>query len=398
VFDGATYVDTGIKLLADGINPGWTIVADIEYADTAANATMLCAMQEDGYMGFKVKYANGATVQWGTNTLSADSGLQREMIVLRHESGSRNVTAYISRVGEMQIGSAVLSKTVDTVTDCTLILGAAKSDAGVFENYAKGILHSCQIWYGDLGDTVCQQIASWPRETYKLEAGTFGAYKLASDETQRSNIDFIFASGLSPLHAMNSKATNVGGYPASSMHQWMTQRVLPALPLTFRSIAETCRIKCMLYVDGTNYELETLDAKVFLPSFMDLDSAQREPQVYEGEKHIPYIIDNASRIKFNGPAKIPRDGCNVFRGNNDPSLNADNNVQDGDLWFDIEASPNGVGKLRVNGAWFTSTHLFCRTSSVSNTTYFAAILYYGTLNHTGVSAASKCVVVPRICI
>lgn len=395
--DGETYLDTGIKLLSGGIGEAWTLVADLEYSDTIADATMLCCMQEDGYMGFKVRYVNGISVQWSTNSYGAGQTTYREIVVLRHEAGSRNLKVYSSKLADMQTGYGELTKIIDTQTDCTLVIGAAKSDAGVYYDYAKGILHSCRIWYGDLGDTDCRRIASWPRETYKWEAGTFGAYKLGDDASKSTNIDFICASLLSRPHRMNPTSTNEGGFPETEMLQYMLARVVPALPRIWQKMMQECVVNYMMYVDGENHNIESFKTKIWLPSYIEIQGGTSEPWIYEGATHIPYFTAMQNRVKFAGPDKLPREGFAYFAQETDPALNAANNVQDGDVWYN---NTEGVTRsyLRYKGDWFAAVSFWLRGASILYGTSFCSVNWYGAVLTYGHDATYTLGFCPRFSI
>jgi len=395
VMDGATHLDTGVKLLEGGIAEAWTLVVDATFTGTTSDATAVCCMQEDGYMGFKVKYTNGMSIQWGTNSYGTGSSTNREIAVIRHEAGSRNVKVYASRLNEMTIGYSELTKLIDTECDATLVLGAAKSDAGSYYDYATGVLHSCRIYYADLGDAVCRQIACWPRETYKVEAGTFGAYKLASNASQKTQVDFIFASLLSRYHRMNPTNTNEGGFEASEMYEWMQKRVLPAFPAVWRRMMEECTINCMQYVDGTNHSISSMKAVIWLPSYIEFQGGTSEPWIYEGAEHIPFFTNGQTRFKFQGPDSIPRDGYATFSSPDDPTLDPSNNIQEGDVWLDTNDSSRGY--LRKDGKWLAAYNFWLRGASVTYATNFCYVSYSGNVG-TNCYAAGVYGVCPRFSI
>lgn len=372
-FDGNTYHDTGIKLFENGIGDPWTLVVDATFTKATADSCLLSCMQEDGFMGFKVKYVNGMSVQWSTNSLGTASATDRELVILRHEAGSKNLKVYASKPASMEIGYSELTKLIDTVTSKTLILGAAQSDTGGISDYAEGVIHSCRLWYGDLGDTVCRKMALWPLETYKWEVGTFAAYKLAEDASKNTQIDFICASLLSRYHRMNATGTNAGGFPETEMYEWLVKRVIPALPDVWQEMMEECTVNYMEYVDGTAHNIGTFSAKIWLPSYIEMQGGTTEPWVYEGEDHIPYFTSNEMRAKFKGPDMLPREDYQYFSQETDPAAVASNNVQDGDMWYN---STSGITRtyLRVKGDWFAANYFWLRGASI---TYAAGFCYVG---------------------
>jgi hypothetical protein len=96
----------------------------------------------------------------------------RELVVLRHVKGEKNLRVYMSIPQNDDIDVAELSKSIDTVTNSTIVLGS--DNAG--ENFAKGHLYRCKIWYDDLGDAECRKMAAWPREEIYYEITSSGKY------------------------------------------------------------------------------------------------------------------------------------------------------------------------------------------------------------------------------
>ena len=366
--DGATYVDTGIHLLKNGISDAWTVVADVTFDDTTADQTMLCCMQEDGYMGFKLKYSSGASVQWGANSYNSNSTTFREIMVIRHEAGSRNVKVYSSKAYTDAPEFKELTKAIDTQSDVTLILGANKTDAGVINNYAKGVIHSCRIWYGDLGDTDCLNIVRWSRKTYLFEVGGFGNYTLTTDAAQPTNVDFICASLLERELPMNADRTNTGGFDDMPLFSWLQNRLYQAFPEVWHQIMKQSNIKYVRYVDGTNGEIESANAYLWIPAAREILNTTTEPWVYEGE-WVTFFTDAISRMKFRGIA-LP-DGHSKFISDTDPATDPSNNVKEGDFWR--STSKWDPGNIRYNGKWVPSNAYYFRGSAITRNDSFGHI-------------------------
>lgn len=388
--DGSTYRDTGIQLLKDGIDTAWTIVCDVQFDDTTTDGTLLCCMQEDGYMGFKVKYTGGPSVQWGTGSYNSGATTYREMMVLRHIAGSRNLMVYSSAQYTDAVVVRELTKTIDTQSDVHLYIGATVTDGGQVGNYGKGTIHSCRIWYGDLGDADCRKIANWPRETYTFEVGNMGAYKLQSSSVTNTSIDWICASLLERTHQMNTTNTNAGGFggdennQASLMYRWLHARVYPAFPETWRQIMKECNVKYNRYVDGTNSDIGSVGAYVWIPSYIEMQGGTAEPWAYEGS-WVTYFTNNYERIKFRGHA-VPEGSTRYVTGT-DPASVSGNTVKDGDVWIDTSAS--SIGKLRVNGAWLAAAYFWLRGATVTYSTNFCYVGNYGYVANNGSGASNS---------
>ena len=366
VFDGTNMVDTGIDFLKNGIEAGWTLAVDFEFKATTANAVLMSLWQDDGYMGFKLRYSNnGPTMVWGSNSYASQQGTNREIMVLRHMPGSQMIYCYSSNTGNMTIGLTTILKTIDTQTNHHLIFGCDQNDAGGYSDYAEGIIHSCKVWYADLGNAECQKIVAWPREKYCVETTGYAQFQLTDDSSKYTDVDFIGAGELMRTHRMNATSTNANGYGATEMAQWLEARVLPAFPKQWRSVMQMVKVPYVNRVENNVGEVLSMNAKVFLPSLADVSSRTDEPWIYEGT-FAPWFIDNPHRAKFRG--HWPREGAQYFSGNTDPALLEANNVQDGDCWQD---TGNGsTMNLRVDGEWLSAAYFWLRGAILTNTTYF----------------------------
>ena len=385
-FDGVDdYTDTGLDFLKNGIADGWTLAIDFEFTGTPSNnATIMSLWQDDGYMGFKLKYNTsgtaGPSMVWGTNAYNSQQGTNREIMVLRHMPGSQMVYCYSSNTGNMTIALTTIQKTIDTQTTKHLLLGCDQNDSGEKINYAAGIVHKLHVWYDDLGNTECQKIAAWPREQICEEFTGYGQFQLAADNTKYTEADFLAAGLLKRIHRMNATNTNADGYGATEMVDWLEDRVLPAFPMQWQLIMQEVKVPYVNRVSNNVGEVLTIDAKVFIPSHGDVTSQTSEPWIYEG-KYASWFTGNPQRTKYRGA--WARDGAQYFSQNTDPSLLEANNVQEGDVWIDTGNS--SIGKLRVGSGWLSAYGWWCRGAYLSNTTYFWFVYYSG---YTGTNFAS----------
>lgn len=393
VLDGATCIDTGIQPFANGIADPWTLVVDLEFSEKTSEQTALCCLQEDGYMGFKVKYNGGPSIQWSTNSYNSGATTYREIMIIRHKAGSRNVVVYSSKAYTDQIDTQELTKTIDTQTNAHLYIGATVTDGGQQGNFATGVIHSCRYWKGDLGDTDCRKIVSWPRETYIFEVGNFGAYYLANNSIQKTSVDFICASILERLKQMNTTSSNAGGFSAMPLYTWMQNRLYKAFPQEWRLMMKNCTVKGNQYVDGTNGNVQSFTAYLWVPSYNEMQGNNAEPWLYEGE-WVTFFTNNQTRIKFQGYA-LP-EGYSIFTSGTDPAQNAANTIKEGDLW--INTSESSRGYVRRNGAWFAAYHFWLRGASVAGATNFCFVGNYGVVSYAGHYAANTIGVCPRFSI
>lgn len=391
--DGATCIDTGLQPFKNGIADPWTLVVDLEFSETTSEATALCCMQENGYMGFKVKYNGGPSMQWSTNSYNSGATTYREIMVMRHKAGSRDVTVYSSKAYTDQIETLPLTKTIDTQTDAHLYIGATVTDGGQQGNFAKGIIHNCRFWKGDLGDTDCRNIVSWPRETYTFEVGNLGVYYLANSSITKTSVDFICASLLERTKQMNTSATNAGGFSQMPLYKWMQNRLYNAFPTEWRQMMKQCTIKANQYVDGTANNVQPFSAYLWVPSYNEMQGNNTEPWVYEGE-WVTFFTNNATRIKFRGYT-LP-EGYTMYTSGTDPVQNAANTVKEGDLW--INTSDSSRGYVYRDGSWFAAYYFWLRGASVTYSASFSIVHYNGGVYSNGYSATYGIGICPRFSI
>jgi len=83
-FNGTSdYLDTNIKLF-DADSPSFTLAIDYEFYTNTNNTTLIACYDEDNDDGFRIRYSNNPTIQWGDRTATVGYGNNRTMCVLRH--------------------------------------------------------------------------------------------------------------------------------------------------------------------------------------------------------------------------------------------------------------------------------------------------------------------------
>ncbi len=390
VLDGSTYRDTGIQLLKN--DAAWTIVADMQFDEATPDQTMLCCFEEDGFMGFKVRYVNGPSVQWGTMSLNSGATTYREIMVIRHEEGSKNVKVYSSKAYDDNIVVQELTKTTNTQTNASLILGATKTDAGNIGDYAKGTIHSCRIWNGDLGDVDCRKLVSWPREVYTFEVGGFNKYKLTANSIQFTNVDFVCAGLLERPKQMNTTDSNAGGWSEMPLRAWMQNRLYKGFPDIWRLMMQQCRINYNKYVDGMNSEIGMSNDYIWVPAYAEMQSTITEPWPYEGD-WVTFFTNDQTRIKFKG-FTLP-DGYRTITSGTDPTT-TDNTIKEGDLW--INSANQSRGYYRHKGAWIPAEYFWLRGASVMAATNFCSVSYGGYVGANDITANGNAGICSRFSI
>ena len=306
LLDGTTSKDTGIKLLET--DTSWTLLVDCAFDKPTSDSCMVSCFTQTGYHGFQVKYSSGTAVTWGTNTInnglttaiSTISGVgtqyvsdqYRELVILRHTKGNRNLKVYISNPTGDNITVREMTKITDTKSTVTLMLGCDNTS----KNFATGTLFRCRLWYDDLGEDECMKMAVWPREECELELISSGG---ATTETEAlSTLDLIHAGLLSGLHRANPSGYNSGGWPSSEIRTWLQKRYLAGLPTPLSNMLEPVQIMSVDRGDGVATALQSTD-RVHLPSVREMCGCSNDPYSYCGNQ-IPWFTSNNSRVKFAG--------------------------------------------------------------------------------------------------
>lgn len=152
------------------------------------NSTLMQCYETNGTNGFRL-WANGlAKVSWGTGSTDGASFDTRDMLVLRHIKGENSIHIYCANCYGDNINYVEIAKNRLTKTDATLVLGCAKADDGAYENFATGVIYWAKLWYADLGDAACRQLAAWTHEEFEFEACGFKRYYLSN--SSKRNITF----------------------------------------------------------------------------------------------------------------------------------------------------------------------------------------------------------------
>lgn len=300
VFNGTNCVDTKIKLLSE--DRDFVLAIDCKIDNNNANNAVLaqCFSGLDT-SGFKLTYKNGAKLMWGSSTDDSLITNSREMIVLRHIKGENGIHVYESNVQGGSSYYVELSGAHAMIHDVSLVFGCSKLEDGSYEQYANGTVYWSKLWYADLGDSVCAQIAYWPHEEIGFEAcfetnGTLKRYYLSDNTGARSTLTFISSNVLSQPMIMNSSSANNGGWASYSLNAYLNNRVYKAFSNKWKQLIKQVKVKSS--IGGNSTELSSSDCYVFIPAISELSSiATSEPYISEGTL-ISHFQTNESRICY----------------------------------------------------------------------------------------------------
>ena len=294
-FNGTNYLDTSIKLF--DTDKDFVLAIDYEFLDdNSSNSVLAQCFKSNGSNGFKLWYNNGAKVTWGTSTANTTNANSREMIIIRHKKGDNNLIIYNSHM-DTEIERIELTKTRNSIADSTLVFGCMKADDGAYENHAIGNINWCKVWFADLGEETCVELAQWVHEKINFEVAGFKKYYLTENASKRCTMTLLASQLLDTKKSWNDTGTNVGGWAESSLNAFLNDRLYKAFPIQIKSLIK--QVSVASSAGGQSNEIITSDCYIAIPSVIELcneNTVNVDPYIYEGST-ISYMISNEVRKK-----------------------------------------------------------------------------------------------------
>ena len=298
-FTGSNYIDTGIQLF--DVDKDFVLAMDYEFLSGNSNNGVLAqCFQSNGSNGFKLQYNSGIKFTWGTTSDENVSSVnEREMLVIRHIKGDNNLYIYKSNLDGDKVLSVELTRTKTTTGTSTLVFGCARADDGIYENYGIGNIHWAKVWYADLGEDVCKNLAMWTHESITLEACGFRKYYLTDNASKRCSFSLLASHLLGRTKKWNSTNTNAGGWAISSLNNSLNNRLYNAMPVQIKALMK--KVIVWSSFGQNSSELSSSDCYITIPAVVELDSSYTsEPYNSEGTA-ISYMSTNDARKRaFNG--------------------------------------------------------------------------------------------------
>lgn len=292
-FTGKNYVDTGVKLLDEDRN----FVLAVDYRmqiSTQTNSVLMQCYESNGMNGFRLWMNSGCKLAWGTASSETFELGSREMLVLRHVKGENGLHVYSSNMFSNASGYQEIERSRTTKTDATLVFGCSKADDGAYENYAIGSVYWAKVWYADLGEDACRELASWVHSTMTFEMAGFKRYYLSDNASKRCAMTFLAAELLDKDMPMDNVQNNSGGWAKpTTLNTYLNNRLYKAMPIGWRQLIQKVRVPGN--VGGQSTEIAYANCYFYLPSVIELDSTlTTEPYIYEGSA-IDFITTNDTR-------------------------------------------------------------------------------------------------------
>ena len=298
-FIGSNYVDTGIQLF--DVDKDFVLAMDYEFLDGNSNNSVLAqCFQSNGSNGFKLQYNSEIKFTWGTTSDESVSSVnQREMLVIRHVKGDNNLYIYKSNLDGDAVLSTELTRTKTTTGTGTLVFGCARADDGIYENYGVGNINWAKVWYADLGEDVCKNLAMWTHESITLEACGFRKYYLTDNASKRCSFSLLASHLLGRTKKWNTNNTNAGGWAESALNKSLNNRLYNAMPIQIKALMK--QVIVWSSIGQNSSELSSSNCYITIPAVVEVDSSYTsEPYNSEGIA-ISYMSTNDARKRaFDG--------------------------------------------------------------------------------------------------
>ena len=339
-FDGTNYIDTNVAIMDK--DRDFTFAIDFEFdSGNTINATLAQCFQSNGSNGFKLWYnpsGQGVTLNWGTRNLNPSSVNDRQLIVLRHKAGSEQLYVYNSNLSGNQVSTTSLSAIRIPTIPSTLVFGCSKADDDTYEKFAKGKIHWAKLWYADLGNNECQDIASWVHETIPMMVAKYKEYYLSENGTKRANITFI---GKNLLAANHEYGANVSGWDKSSLNTWLNTRLIKAISPLWKTLIK--KVNVVANNADKAKTTSTSECYFYIPSVYEIDpTVSAEPYSAETDSTISFMTGNEARrrTKVSSPGKFEAY----------PTRSANVDQTPGTWLYGVDGGENTPG--RVNGYYY----------------------------------------------
>ena len=339
-FDGTNYIDTKVSIMDK--DRDFTFAIDFEFgSENTSGSTLAQCFQSNGSNGFRLWYNSNVNLNWGTKSMSPSGINDRELVVIRHKAGSEQAYVYCSNLSGNEVSIDTLAAIRIPVTTSTLVFGCSKADDGSYEKYAKGKIHWAKLWYSDLGDNKCREIASWTHETIPMMVAKYKEYYLSDNATKRANITFIAKNLLSTNH---SYGNITGGWNKSSLNTWLNTRLIKAVSPIWKSLIKKVNVTANNADKAKT--TSTSECYFYLPSIHEIEpSISNDPYSIETDSTISFMTNDIARRR----AKVSTP--DQYEAYPTRSANVDQNV--GTWQWGVDGGEDTPGK--INGYYYPQT-------------------------------------------
>ena len=309
-FDGSNYIDTGIQLFNE--DKDFVLAMDYEFLSNNNLNAVLAQCHKTSALnssGFKLWYGkdsgfDGVKFTWEPDSDNVISVNKREMMVIRHKKGDNNLYIYKSNLDGYNVNVAELTSSQNTTNNATLVFGASNPEEGYYENKAKGNIYWAKIWYADLGEDVCKDLAMWIHESVTLEACGFRQYYLADGSEKRCSFSMLASHLLGKTVKWNPTNTNDGGWAESSLNTLLNTRLYNAMPTQIKSLLKKVIVWSNDGIANGAQQYTTVtpsECYIAIPAAVEVDASKTiTPYISEGSTFWYMSDKSARRRAFDG--------------------------------------------------------------------------------------------------
>ena len=295
-FDGTNYYDTGIQLFNE--DKDFVLAVDYEFLAGNDDGKTLIECISAFNEGFRLSYgtitvsgSNTTKVKLDvgeTNSTSITDLNKREMLVIRHKQGELKLHVYNSKLDDLEIDYTELNTGTDTPFICnsTLVFGAHKVSNINYNYKAIGNINWCKVWYKDLGDAVCKELATWFHEKVKFNACNCGCsvgrhYISNTDRQDVTSLTLVASHLLTRNKSINNTNSNAGGWASANLNEYLNTRLYNALPVQIKALVKQVEITTTVGEKSSN--TSSSDCYITIPSIVDVNNDYNQPP-YSAEK------------------------------------------------------------------------------------------------------------------
>lgn len=292
VFDGTNYIDTGINLLAE--DRSFVFAMDYEMTSSTNDATLMQCYSSLWSSGMRVRYNGGVKCELNATSTDCAALNNREMLIIRHIKGENGIHVYTSNTPGTTSTYVELTAGDEITHNISLVFGCCKMDNGSYKNYGTGVIYWSKLWYADLGDDVCKELAYWPHEALTFEMAGFERYFLSDNSGNMDSMTFLARGVLSSMRQYANSSSQTGGWATSALRIYLNNRIYKAFPLRWKQLLKQVKVKSS--IGGKSETVTSSDCYIFIPAISELfENMSGSPYGSEGA-HISFCTSNDSRI------------------------------------------------------------------------------------------------------
>lgn len=424
-FNGSTGYSTDLVLFGED-SPSFTMAIDFQFADIVSNQILVTNQANNSAVGFKVFVHNGhpAISFGGSDVCLLSRYTYRTMMVMRHIQGTEYIQVYNANFLRnedqtqenkfaLEVTKTILQHNSSCVSNNPLSFGGMPN-AGGYRNQGKGVVHWCKIWFDDLGDSICTDLAMWPREKLKMDYWGKDKYIYAGSNDP-CNASFVCSSTLGDRYyngtaynnrglGMTYTVSNVGGWDQCLLREFMNDRLIKSFPYEWQGIIKAVEINATAGDRST--AIVTSEDKLYTLSYREVGTGITTPAYYSEIGTSPDPVDWMTSVYNRAKwMSLPRkqngqDGFEVFLGENEPSYVNMTQMEPGAIWRNNSsgyfymfmpqdyldmygAIPEYTADSRYSpGGWIQFESYQTRSANIATNNQWLYMYYNGTITYT----------------